>query len=188
MKTGVSKRGPRGFTRDFKLSVLKRKPETNSVWGWPRNWVLVELGCFVGSVPSRPTARLACCEKDPGAADRAEAAFSVLDDARPPFAPERRVAELERKIGEQQIALDFFAEPGCLSESDAGPEACLAGRHLRHDPGIGAATKPIGDGGLKWSSQPEVCYPSEATNQASPQAFSVRGFSGAENQINLRNR
>jgi putative transposase len=36
-------------------------------------------------------------------------------------------------------------------------------------------------GGFKWSSQREVCYPIEATGQASLQAFSNRASFGAEN-------
>jgi transposase-like protein len=39
-----------------------------------------------------------------------------------------RIAELERKIGQQQLELDFFAQPCGMSGDRAGRTACLVGR------------------------------------------------------------
>jgi hypothetical protein len=47
---------------------------------------------------------------------------------------QRRIASLERKIGQQQIELDFFSKPCDKSGDNACAAACLAGRHLRSHP------------------------------------------------------
>src|SRR5436189_1100343 len=50
-------------------------------------------------------------------------------------AAERRVRELERKIGQQQVELDFFKKPCGKSGKRAGRATGLACGHLRHHRG-----------------------------------------------------
>lgn len=111
----MSTRGPRSFTRDFKLSALKRMAETESVQG-----LAEELGIDRGQLYRWRRALSVGGEAGlrrkgrPSALERAEAALTLADavtdgTAAPSDAPgQRRIAELERKIGEQQVALDFF--------------------------------------------------------------------------------
>jgi len=113
----VSTRRRRSFTRDYKLSALKRMAETDNIHalaeelGIERKLLYCWRDAFtVGGEPSLRRAGR------PSAADRAEAAMLVAERAerRPaagkarPSAPVPGVAELQRKIGEQQAALDFF--------------------------------------------------------------------------------
>jgi transposase-like protein len=107
----VSKRRKRrSFTRDFKLSVLKRMRETDNIVA-----LALELGlerkllyCWRDAFAVGGEAGLRRAGR-PSAADRAEAALAVHQGTRGSD-PALRVAELERKIGEQQLALDFFRE------------------------------------------------------------------------------
>jgi transposase len=111
----VSTKRPRSYTRDFKLSVLKRMAETDSVQG-----LAEELGIERGLLYRWRRALAVDGEAGlrrkgrPSALERAEAALAVTDaaaaetPAQPDAPAQRRIAELERKIGEQQVALDFF--------------------------------------------------------------------------------
>jgi transposase len=111
----VSTRRPRSFTRDFKLSALKRMAETESVQG-----LAEELGIERGMLYRWRRALAAGGEAGlrregrPSALERAEAALAVAGavaaatPAQPGAPAQQRIAELERKIGEQQVALDFF--------------------------------------------------------------------------------
>jgi len=72
------------------------------------------------------------------AGDRTEAAEPSAD-------PQRRIEELERKIGQQQVELDFFrAALRQVRERRCRTEA-LASRRLRHDPGDDVAARRFGD-------------------------------------------
>ena len=116
----MSTKRPRSFTRDFKLSALKRMAETASVQG-----LAEELGIDRGQLYRWRRALVVGGEAGlrrkgrPSALERAEAALTLAEavaaeavavgTAAPSAAPaQRRIAELERKIGEQQVALDFF--------------------------------------------------------------------------------
>jgi transposase len=121
----VSTKRPRSFTRDFKLSALKRMAETESVQG-----LAEELGIDRGQLYRWRRALVVGGEAGlrrkgrPSGLERAEAALTLAEavaaeavaaeavavgTAAPSAAPaQRRIAELERKIGEQQVALDFF--------------------------------------------------------------------------------
>jgi transposase len=111
----VSTKRPRSFTRDFKLSALKRMAETESVQG-----LAEELGIDRGQLYRWRRALVVGGEAGlrrkgrPSALERAEAALTLAEAVAagtpaPSAAPaQRRIAELERKIGEQQVALDFF--------------------------------------------------------------------------------
>jgi transposase InsO family protein len=61
--------------------------------------------------------------------------------AHDPAAAARRIVDLERKIGQQHLELDFFAQPCGMSGNHAGRAACLAGQHLRDDPRADAAAR-----------------------------------------------
>lgn len=102
------RRKRRSFTRDYKLSVLKRMAETDNIVA-----LAAELGlerkllyCWRDAFSVAGEAGLRRAGR-PSAADRAAAALAVHQGVRA-LDPARRVAELERKIGEQQLALDFF--------------------------------------------------------------------------------
>lgn len=102
------RRRRRSFTREFKLSILKRMTETDNIVA-----LAAELGierkllyCWRDAFAVGGEAGLRRAGR-PSAADRAEAALAVHQGTRPSD-PAQRVAELERKIGEQQLALDFF--------------------------------------------------------------------------------
>lgn len=104
----MSTRRPRSFTRDFKLSALKRMAETESVQG-----LAEELGIDRGQLYRwRAKARRGCGAR----ADRARWSGRSRRwgwlrrewPRRQHSRAQRRIAELERKIGEQQVALDFF--------------------------------------------------------------------------------
>lgn len=114
----MSRRQRRSFTRDFKLAALKRMAETDSIralsqeLGIERKLLYVWRGAYAagGDAGLRRAGR-------PSAADQAEAALLLAETCQqpvgvtqaPPCAPDQpRVAALERKIGEQQVALDFF--------------------------------------------------------------------------------
>jgi transposase len=105
----VSKRRRRSFTRDFKLSVLKRMAKTDNIQALAEELGIERklLYCWRDAYASGGKAGLRRAGR-PGAADRAEAALAVVDGPAGAATPERRIAELERKIGEQQVALDFF--------------------------------------------------------------------------------
>lgn len=106
-RSGKKKR--RSFTREFKLSVLERMKETDSIVG-----LAAELGL---------ERRLLYCWRDKYAAGGTEnlrragrPQRSSPDEAAPAADPavpapadaQRRIAELERTIGRQQMELDFF--------------------------------------------------------------------------------
>lgn len=99
----------RSFTREFKLAVLKRMAETDNILALARELGIERklLYCWRdafkvgGEVGLRRLGR-------PSQADRAEAALTLRDGVTPSVTPAGRIAQLERKIGEQQVALDFF--------------------------------------------------------------------------------
>ena len=103
------KRKRRSFTREFKLTAVSRMAETESIVG-----LAEELGI---------ERRLLYCWRDKYAAGGAEnlrragrpSAASAAELNRPgePAAQsvadvQQRIAELERKIGQQQLEVDFF--------------------------------------------------------------------------------
>jgi transposase-like protein len=99
----------RSFTRDFKLSVLKRMAETDNILALSKELGIERklLYCWCdafkvgGEIGLRRLGR-------PSRADRAEAALAATAGAAKRSDPAGRIAQLERKIGEQQVALDFF--------------------------------------------------------------------------------
>lgn len=106
----------RSFTREFKLSVLSRMAETDSIVGLARELGLERklLYCWreqyqnggsealrrVGRPAQRQDGFLKASGNLPRSAD--------ADERERPSAPEQRVEALQRKIGQQQLELDFF--------------------------------------------------------------------------------
>lgn len=103
------KRKRRSFTREFKLSVLARMKETESIVGLAHELGLERklLYCWRDKYASgggenlrragRPAAASAAERSQP-----AEPAVHTAPDL------QQRLAELERKIGQQQLEVDFF--------------------------------------------------------------------------------
>ena len=105
----LAKQKRRSFTREFKLSVLARMKETESIVGLARELGLERklLYCWRDKYEAGGAEHLRRAGR-PSAASSAEraqpgepAAHSVVD-------AQQRIAELERTIGRQQMELDFF--------------------------------------------------------------------------------
>jgi transposase len=114
----AERRKRRSFTSDFKQAALKRMEETDNIVALCKELDIERklLYCWQdaykqGGAPGLRRAR------PPRAMDQVEAALRRAEalqapaapaEGLPPAAGQRRLAELERKIGEQQVALDFF--------------------------------------------------------------------------------
>jgi transposase-like protein len=114
----AERRKRRSFTSDFKQAVLKRMEETDNIAALSKEldierkllycWrYAYKQGGEPGLMRARPRRAMNQVE---AALRRAEAlqAPARSTEGPPPAAEQRRIAELERKIGEQQVALDFF--------------------------------------------------------------------------------
>jgi transposase len=109
----------RSFTREFKLSALRRMAKTDSIVGLARELGVERklLYCWREQYQSggsealrrvgRPVRRAA--EQD-GFFEASGNLSQRADGNEPatPGAPEQRIEALQRKIGEQQLELDFF--------------------------------------------------------------------------------
>jgi transposase len=122
----VSRRRRRSFTRDFKLAALKRMAETDNIQALAEELGIERklLYCWRDAYALNGASGLRRAGR-PSAAERAEAALLIAETFQVPSGTEqhppagekrrpaagadlRRIEELERKIGEQQVALDFF--------------------------------------------------------------------------------
>ncbi len=109
------RRQRRSFTSDFKRAALKRMEETDNIVALCKELDIERklLYCWRDTYKQadKPGLRRA---RPPRAMNQVEAVLRGADaprapaDDRPPAADHRRIAELERKIGEQQVALDFL--------------------------------------------------------------------------------
>jgi transposase len=116
----VPRKKRRSFTRDFKLSALKRMAETDNIHSLAR-----ELGIERKLLYCWRDAFAACGEAGlrrsgrPSGRDRAvDAVLAAVTEPHEPKAPDGRlpdgrlpdgrIEELERKIDQQQLELDFF--------------------------------------------------------------------------------
>jgi transposase len=101
----MSKGKRRVFSREFKLSVVKRALAGESVAALSR-----ELGVRIGQVYRWGRHYRAGGAEALRAACRPRKGFGVLDlEGTNDLATARkRVSELERKVGQQQVELDFF--------------------------------------------------------------------------------
>ncbi len=112
-----NRRKRRSFTRDFKRAALKRMEETDNIVALCKELDIERklLYCWrdaykQGGDPGlRRAGRPSAMKQVEAALRRAEALPAAEPGAGDrPTADQRRIAELERKIGEQQVALDFF--------------------------------------------------------------------------------
>lgn len=100
----------RSFTRDFKLSALKRMAETDNIHRLARELGIERklLYCWRDAFAACGAAGLRRAGR-PNGKDRAvDAVLAAASDPREPMAPGGRIEELQRKIGQQQLELDFF--------------------------------------------------------------------------------
>jgi transposase len=106
----------RSFTREFKLSALSRMAETDSIVGLARELGLERklLYCWReqyqkgGSEALRRVGRPAHRQDGFSEASGNLSRWADADEPERPSVPEQRVEALQRKIGEQQLELDFF--------------------------------------------------------------------------------
>jgi transposase-like protein len=106
----VAKRKRRSFTQGFKLAAVKRMATAESIQG-----LADELGVWYGLLYNwRASLRIGGEEAlrrvgRPSRTIPAEPEAVVVPlDLGDPAAAQRRIEELERKIGQQQLELDFF--------------------------------------------------------------------------------
>jgi transposase len=104
-------RSARVFSREFKLSVIRRMVAGESVSALARELRVRRKDLYVWQ--DRFRAGGAAALRGRG---RPPEAAALAPAAGPPAVPddlamaERRIAELERKIGQQQLELDFFQQ------------------------------------------------------------------------------
>jgi transposase-like protein len=100
---------------DFKRAVLKRMAETDNITLLCKELDIERRLLYYWRDTYRQAGDPALQRAQPRRAmNQVEAALRRADtlqaptDGSPPAADQRRIAELERKIGEQQVALDFL--------------------------------------------------------------------------------
>jgi transposase-like protein len=125
---------PRVFSRDFKLMVVRRMLAGETVTALAREMKVLRKDLYAwrnlyrtgGAMALRPLGRprkaeaLAAAAREQLAPIMPAVPAAELDIAR------RRIAELERKIGQQQLDLDFFGKPCGRSRTHAGRAPGLA--------------------------------------------------------------
>jgi transposase-like protein len=106
----VPRKKRRSFTRDFKLSALKRMTETDNIHSLARELGIERklLYCWRDAFAACGEAGLRRAGRPSGKDHAVDAVLAASSDSREPLAPGGRIEELERKIGQQQLELDFF--------------------------------------------------------------------------------
>jgi transposase len=106
----VPRKKRRSFTRDFKLAALKRMAETDNIRGLAHELGIERklLYCWRDALAADGEAGLRRAGRPGETVRAAEAALAATVDLREPAPPAGQIAELERKIGQQQLELDFF--------------------------------------------------------------------------------
>ena len=108
----MSKEGSRGFSRAFKLKVIERMAAGENVSALSRELAVKRTLLYRWRDAFRSGGELALRERR-GRPTRAEAlamaaAGGAVCEARDLAAARARIAELERKVGQQQLDVDFF--------------------------------------------------------------------------------
>ena len=107
-KQKPDKKKRRSFTRAFKLSVLARMKQTESIVGLAQELGLERklLYCWRDQYEAGGSENL----RRAGRPSRASSTERSQPDASPPppADAQQRIAELERALGRQQMELDFF--------------------------------------------------------------------------------
>ena len=120
----------RVFSREFKLMVVRRMEEGEPVRPLARELNVLCKDLYIwrdryrsgGAEALRGCGRprkLASTAPVPGESAKAAEA-TTASPAAELEAARRRIAERERKIGQQQVDLDFFSEPCAMSGKHAG--------------------------------------------------------------------
>jgi transposase len=111
-----SKSSPRVFSRDFKLGIIRRILAGENVSALGRELRLTRKDLyawrdrFLAGGPEALRGRGRPCKAGASAASGAAAAVPPVGPGAELEAACRRIAELERKIGQQQVELDFFRQ------------------------------------------------------------------------------
>jgi transposase len=111
----MSKRPPRVFSRKFKLAAVRRMLAGENISALARELKVLrkDLNCWRARFRSGGPEAL----RGPGRPPRAVVAARPTGNSMKQTAPDEqlaaaraRIAELERKIGQQQVDIDFFQE------------------------------------------------------------------------------
>lgn len=109
----MCKKAIRVFSREFKLKVVRRMLAGENVSALARELKVLRKDLYVWRDRFRSGGPEALCGRGrPPKAASANAArtMTAKPAASPPDAAAKRIAELERKIGQQQVELDFFRQ------------------------------------------------------------------------------
>jgi transposase-like protein len=103
----------RVFTREFKLKVVRRMLAGENVSALARELKVLRKDLYVWRDRFRSGGPEAL--RGPGRPSKAKSAsvargMTAKSVTSPPDAASKRIAELERKIGQQQVELDFFRQ------------------------------------------------------------------------------
>jgi transposase len=105
----MSKKAIRAFSREFKLKVVRRMLDGENVSALSRELKVLRKDLYVWRDRFRSGGPEAL--RGPGRPRKAVAASAArAKPAAPPDGAAKRIAELERKIGQQQVELDFFRQ------------------------------------------------------------------------------
>jgi transposase len=153
MANGVDQRR---FSREYKLGVIERMAAGEAVSALSRELGIARKCLYQwrdryrigGAIALRSRGRMTKAE---AAAVRDDSAVLPQAGSAPPRAPpdelkraRARIAELERKVGQQELDLDFFKESCGTSRKRSSRAARLAGQRLRghrSDDGVPAARR-----------------------------------------------
>jgi len=109
----MSKKAIRVFSREFKLKVVRRMLAGENVSALARELKILRKELYVWRDRFRsggPEALRGRGRPPKAAPARAARSMTAKPAASPSDAAAKRIAELERKIGQQQIELDFFRQ------------------------------------------------------------------------------
>jgi transposase len=114
----------RVFSREMKLAAIRRMMAAESVGALAREFKLSP-----GEIIFAPEAkRIANTRRPSKSGMLAKASVVATDDL---SFVRQRIDELERKVGQQQLELDFFGKPCGKSRQNTGRSTSLAQSHLR---------------------------------------------------------
>jgi transposase len=131
----MSKKAIRVFSREFKLKVVRRMLAGENVSGLARELKVLRKDLYVWRKRFRSGGPEALRGRGrPPKAGSAVVARSITakQAASPVDATRKRIAELERKIGQQQVELDFFRQ---------ALRQVKGARHPNDGPGVTGSTR-----------------------------------------------
>ena len=131
----MSKKAIRVFSREFKLKIVRRMLAGENVSALAREVKVLRKDLYAWRKRFRsggPEALRGRGRPPKAVAAVATRSAPAKSAAAAPDAPSKRIAELERKIGQQQVELDFFFGKPCgKSRECAGGAPGLVRRGLR---------------------------------------------------------